>query len=233
MKLRKPWMIRLGARLGSRLIRLWAGTLRVRADALGQQTNPWDATLQERFIYAFWHENLAAVAAVSSVLPVTALISQSSDGELLSRICQLNGLDTIRGSSTRGGLVAVDQLLETAQRSHLLIAPDGPQGPCREVKRGLVYLAAWSKVRIVPLGVAFGRAYRVKSWDRTKLPWPGTRLSLVAGPIISIPAGLGKAAMEAERLRIEASINTATGLAEAWAQKNVAPKWPDAVSAAA
>jgi lysophospholipid acyltransferase (LPLAT)-like uncharacterized protein len=168
------------------------------------------------------------------VLPVTALISQSSDGELLSRICQLNRLSTIRGSSTRGGLVAVDQLIETGQRSHLLIAPDGPKGPSREVKRGLVYLAGWSNLRIVPLGIAFGRAYRVKSWDRTKLPWPGTMISLVGGPIVRIPSGLGKAAMEDCRKHVEWSITTATDLAEAWAQGRIAaPKWPDAVASAA
>lgn len=234
VKLRKPWMIKLAAVLGSGVLRLWMSTVRSRAEACFEAAEPWNPNVTERFIYVLWHEGLFAVPTFRSVLPVTALISQSADGELISQICDLCGLATVRGSSSRGGLEAVDQLIEVGKTSHVLIAPDGPRGPRREVKRGLVYLAAWSQMRIVPLGIAFHRAWHAKSWDRTAVPMPFSKISLVSGPIIQVPANASKASMEHYRLLIQNSMLTATEVAETWAAGNDAkPQWPTPLASAA
>lgn len=235
MKLRKPWMIKLAARLGVRVLRLWMSTIRCRTDAQGQRTDPWDPTVRERYIYAYWHEYLFMVPAVRSAAPVTALVSHSADGELLNQICQSCGMNTVRGSSTRGGMGAMEGLLDLGGNTHLVVAPDGPRGPRREVKRGLVYLASWTQRPIVPVGVGFSRAWRVRSWDRMAVPKPFSTIAYVAGPVIRVPPGLGKAAMEQYRRLTEQTIEAATAAAEAWARGGDRPPvaWPTLGTAAA
>jgi len=234
VKLRKPWMIKAVAGVGTGILKLWLSTVRTRADSRGQQTDPSDPTLQERYIYALWHEGLFLIPTFRSQAPVTVLASQSADGELLARVCRSYGVATVRGSSTRGGMDAVDELLGLGKRSHLIVAPDGPKGPRREVKRGLVYLAAWTGMRVVPLGVGFQRAWRAKSWDRTALPRPWSSITCVAGPIVQVPAGLGKVGMEEHRRLIEQALHSATTAAEAWARgEKPTLDWPDVAQSAA
>ncbi len=234
MKLHKPWMIRLAARLGAGVLRAWMSTVRYRIDSLGQQTDPWDPNLRERFIYCLWHENLIGALTVRSVAPMSVIVSHSADGELLTRMLECYGKNTVRGSSSNGGLEAVDEILKLNMQSHLVVAPDGPRGPRHEVKRGLVYLSAWTQLPIVPLGFACRRAWRAKSWDRLAFPVPGTTLCIVGGPMIKVPAGLGKKTMEEYRQLVQRSMMTAGEVAEAWAQgKTKKAEWPNAAPAPA
>src|SRR5437588_3453697 len=104
VKLRRPWMIQLAAWLGVGVLRCWMRTIRCQTDSQGQGTEPWDGAVREHFIYALWHDSLLSVPRMRSCLPVTALISQSRDGELLAAVCRSYRVRTVRGSSTRGGI---------------------------------------------------------------------------------------------------------------------------------
>lgn len=217
MKLRNPRMIGAAAWLGAHVIRGWVRTLRLRSDERGQQTDPWDPTLKERFIYALWHDNLSVAFTLKTAAPMAILISHSHDGELLSRLALRFGVETVRGSSSNGGAEALDELVDLSRTHHLLVAPDGPRGPRHEVKRGLTYLASRTGLRIVPMGVGFHRCWRAGSWDRTAIPKPGSVLTLVGGPIISVPQGAGKRTLEQYRVLVEREIETATRDATDWA----------------
>lgn len=234
MKLRKPWMIKLAGWLGAGALRLWMSTLRCKTDSRGQHTDPWDPTLQERYIYALWHENLLFLPKLTTVTKIAALISQSDDGELIATIGQSYGLLTVRGSSKHGGMEAMEEVIQMGKRAHLLVAPDGPLGPRREVKRGLPYLASWTGMRVVPLGIGFTGAWRVKSWDRMAVPKPFSTMTVVAGPVVHVPSGIGKSGMEHYRRLIEQSIMAATEAAEAWAEgKTINIDWPNVSAPAA
>lgn len=234
MKLRKPWMIKLAAYLGAGVARGLMSTVRARVDSLGQQTNPWDPTLRERFLYLFWHENLLALTKFQSAAPVAVLTSRSSDGELAAGLVENFGAKTVRGSSSNGGADAVEELIQIAQQSHLFIAPDGPRGPRHVVKRGLPYLASWTALGVVPLGIAFSRAWRANSWDRTAIPRPFSRMTVVGAPVIRVPKGLGKVDMERFRAQIEESMVLATNLAQDWSDGRIrSPRWPVQAAAAA
>src|SRR5262245_24966842 len=234
MKIRNPRLIRFAAWAGAGLIRCWTKTLRVRTDSRGQQTDPCDPTLRERFLYVMWHENLSVIFALKAAAPVRILISRSSDGELLSQLANRFGVETVRGSSGHGGADALDYLLETSHTTHLLTAPDGPQGPPHQIKRGFAYLASRTGMRVVPFGVGFSRAWRVRSWDRTAIPKPFSAMTLVAGPIIRVPPNIGKRTLEQYRLTIEQSLEAANADAVAWAtgeKRDVT--WPDVPAKAA
>ena len=235
MKLRKPWMIKLVGRMGGIAIRMWMSTVRCLLDSQGRPTDPRDPTLKERYIYAMWHDSLFLVPCIRcDPAKGACLISKSADGELLAQMCEGGGLRTIRGSSSRGGMDAVDEVLALEKKIHLLVAPDGPRGPRHHVKRGLIYLAAWTGMPIVPLGVGFQRCWRAKSWDRMAIPKPWSRMTCVSAPVIRIPGCAGKGTMEAYRLLTEQSMLRAGEMAEAWAQGNkISMDWPTLAPAAA
>jgi lysophospholipid acyltransferase (LPLAT)-like uncharacterized protein len=227
VKLRNPYLIKAAGWLGAGALRAWSSTLRCLVDTQGQQTEPWDPALQERYIYALWHESLLFTATLRSAAEVTALISRHADGELLAQVCRWFNLHTVRGSSGRGGMDAVEEFLRLGKRTHLLLAPDGPLGPRRQVKRGLVYLASWTAMPIVPLGVGFQRAWRLNTWDRMALPKPLSTITCITGPVIRVPAVVNKADSDYYRRLVEEHMAIATSAAEAWAAgEKPAITWP-------
>jgi lysophospholipid acyltransferase (LPLAT)-like uncharacterized protein len=236
VKLRKPWMIKLAAWLSVGVLRCWMRTLNCRTDSQGQVVEPWDPAVREHFIYALWHDSFLCVPRLRThIANVTVLISQSRDGELLATMGRYCGLRTVRGSSTRGGIEAGAKAIEAARRSHLLVATDGPRGPRRRVKRGLVCLASWTGLRIVPLGVGFERAWHARSWDRLALPQPLSTITVVAGPVITVPPGIRKAETEHYRKRVEDTMLAASAAAQQWADEGKLDsiQWPLVAAAAA
>lgn len=221
--LRTPSMKRRLGKLALPLAVAVGKTLRFKSNNHGQPTDPWNPLLQERYIYALWHESLLGIMTLRSCAPTCALISQSNDGEVLSDLCNYFGLRPIRGSSTRGGSDAAQEVLAETADAHLLIAPDGPKGPRREVKRGVSYLASWSGKPVVPLGIGFSRAIRLKTWDRFSVPLPFSTVTFVAGPILHVPASVNKKQSEEYRLELERRINAAQAEACEWAGQAFEP----------
>jgi hypothetical protein len=105
------------------------------------------------------------------------------------------------------------------QPSHLLITPDGPRGPRRELKPGLVMVASLTGLPVVPVGIGFTRAWRFGSWDRFALPRPFSTLVGVFGEPILLPANLDRTQLEAERQRIGTELLRLTNAAEDWATR--------------
>jgi lysophospholipid acyltransferase (LPLAT)-like uncharacterized protein len=215
--LRTPQAKRMFGKLAVPLAAGIKRTLRFKSNNHGQPTDPWNPLLQERYIYALWHESLLGILALRSCAEVCPLISQSNDGEILSDLCEWFGLRPIRGSSTRGGTEAAQEVIADTANSHLLIAPDGPKGPRREVKRGVSYLASWSGKPVVPLGLSFTWALRLKTWDRLQIPLPFSTVTLVAGPILHVPEAVNKKQSEEFRAELERRINAAQKEACEWA----------------
>jgi len=67
------------------------------------------------------------------------------------------------------------------------VHPDGPDGPARVPKEGLVFLAALAGARIFPLGAYTTSGYRLRRWDRYSLPVPFCRIALVVRPPFVVP----------------------------------------------
>lgn len=140
-------------------------------------------------IFAFWHEDLVSIA-VSHLRkrpgPVAVMVSRSRDGERLSAIIRHLYLTPVRASSSRG---AVQGSLEmhrwlTGQPGGPAIAAialDGPRGPRRQAKPGVLRLAAMSDAIILPTGFAYSNAVTFGSWDRTRLLKPFSRLAMNVG----------------------------------------------------
>ncbi|MFN0016992.1 MAG: lysophospholipid acyltransferase family protein [Pirellulaceae bacterium] len=217
MKLRSPLLIRLVAAVAAFVIWCWVSTLRTRITSLDGRQHPVDPG-QSQYLYAFWHEGL--LAPLTTRVKIAMLISQHADGEMIAQICRWLGFGVVRGSTTRGGCAALQNLLRAGQSNttHLGITPDGPRGPRRILQMGTVWVASATGLPIVLLGIGFARAWRARSWDRFAIPVPGSTAYGILSEPIHVPPDLDRAGLERWRLYVEQRLLQVTELAEAKAQ---------------
>src|SRR5690606_15894263 len=98
-------------------------------------------------------------------------------GELAARIVTHFDLRAVRGSSSRGGADALNQLQQAmALGAGVGFTLDGPRGPRRKAKLGAAIIAARTGAIIVPNAFAVSRAWRLRSWDRLPIPKPFSRV---------------------------------------------------------
>lgn len=136
-------------------------------------------------ILAFWHEQLFLMILGYHGPGGRVLISGSRDGELIARTMDSFGMGSVRGSSRRGGRAAFRELLQFGREPlDLIITPDGPKGPRRELKDGLVELARLTGRPVVPMCFVSSRGHRFASWDRFYLPYPFGRAVYAYGEAI-------------------------------------------------
>lgn len=169
--------------LGPVLIYLMGVTWRVRWENLD---NVQEAKkLGGQILYCFWHSSLLVLCFTHRHSNAGLMISQSFDGEIISRILQRLGYRIFRGSASRGGAVALLKMLKT-QGCDFALTVDGPRGPAEQVKPGAVSLAAHSGFPILPISVAVSRAWRLKSWDRLIIPKPFATVTVKHGELIRV-----------------------------------------------
>jgi lysophospholipid acyltransferase (LPLAT)-like uncharacterized protein len=132
------------------------------------------------------------------------LISASRDGDLVSILIERSGYGTIRGSSSRKGVSALRQLVDTLTGgSNVLLTPDGPRGPVYEASQGAVFLAQKTGAPVVPIHMEYSSCWRLKSWDRFIVPRPFAGLRAIFGAPIYVESTTDTEQFEAERLRVQ------------------------------
>ncbi len=174
-------------------------------------------------ILSFWHNRIFLSGPfvyknlLGKGLAITLLASQSRDGELVSRVCKRWGVNTVRGSASRGGLQAMRAIHRAIKRqgSSPIMIPDGPRGPLYHFKPGVVVLAQMSQAPILPYGIAARKFWSLKSWDRIVVPRPFTDVAVVIGEPQMVPRHLAGEELEQERQRLEKLLIDLTQQAEA------------------
>ncbi len=191
-----PWWVGLASRLLNGLLNLLWLSWRVRVEVGGEHLE--EVVRSGRpVIFAFWHNRLAVCGmtlckrVIPRGRPVALLTSLSRDGELAARMAGARGYDSVRGSSSRGGLASLRKLHRKLRGgSSVATAPDGPRGPACQAQPGTVMLAKLAGAPIVPLGHAASRAWRLRSWDRLVIPKPFARVAVAVGEPLAVPARL-------------------------------------------
>jgi lysophospholipid acyltransferase (LPLAT)-like uncharacterized protein len=141
----------------------------------------------ERFLLAFWHRHLLLMPYAYRGQGISVLVSQSRDGELIARTVARFGIDSTRGSSSRGGVAGMRTLLRKGASGYdLAFTPDGPRGPLREVQAGVVLAAAATGFPIQPVAVAASRVWELESWDRFLVPKPLSAVHFVYGEPLAV-----------------------------------------------
>ncbi len=147
---------------------------------------------REPFIYLLWHETLLPLLWVHRHQGIAIIVSQGREGRYLSDYASGIGYTLLQGSSSRGGARALlGAVRALATGTPVAITPDGPRGPRREMKGGVVRAAERSGAWILPLHCAAGRSWRLSSWDRMLVPKPMSSLVVGYGEPFRIAPGSG------------------------------------------
>ncbi|MBW2277872.1 MAG: lysophospholipid acyltransferase family protein [Deltaproteobacteria bacterium] len=187
------------------LTRLYPRTFRYRI--VGEDV--WRSHLASggRVLLAGWHQQFFPAIwhfKTYTDLNPSLMISRSRDGELISGVARRTGWYPVRGSSSSGGVQALEEMIErvrlTGFGGHVV---DGPRGPAGRVKKGLIRLAQGAGAAIVPTYVTADRCWYARSWDRFMIPKPGARVTLRFADPIHLEATTDAATLEHQRLDIE------------------------------
>lgn len=185
------------ARLLAWLVKLTALTYRVTVvDDEGwlKTCQPWPV------IVTLWHNRILFTAAlVPRVIleRMTVLISNSRDGEYVSTFIRFFGLGVIRGSSRRGAVHALMGLEgELREGRAVILTIDGPRGPKYSVQSGVWYLSTHHDAMLLPVSVNAKHRWTLRSWDRTQIPYPFSRVVLRVGKPYRAPKEREAAAKE-------------------------------------
>lgn len=154
------------------------------------------------FILAFWHRHLLLMRWGYRGGPMTVLISQSKDGEMIARTIERLGIRTARGSTSRGGVAGLRGLLQAARGGgNIAFTPDGPRGPASEVQPGVAAAAAITGLEIIPVALAPSRFRTLRTWDKMPLPLPFGGVHYVYGEPLRVARDGDLAAAAAELKR--------------------------------
>lgn len=193
------------------------GALNTRICYHDKSVDPCGPEYNEHVIYVFWHEHIGVVLPTWGHTAATILCSQHRDGEWVNQFAEAMGLHIVRGSSSRGGSAAIRQLKKNSKFSSIVITPDGPRGPRREMALGPIYMASILKMPIVPVAVGISKAHRLNTWDKFAIPTPMSRVRIIAGPKIKIQPKADRDVLEASRLSTQNLLNGLCDRAQDWA----------------
>ena len=169
-------------------------------------------------LIASWHNQsiLAAYFVLQHLhpkgLPVGILASHSKDGEIAARVGKILGFSVIRGSSARGGALALRHLHRAVIDAGLspALVPDGPRGPIYRCKPGIIALAQLSGAPILRVAGASNRAWRLGSWDRLIIPQPFSTIQVGLETPKEIPRELSDEGFRSECTELDMDLNNLT-----------------------
>ena len=138
-------------------------------------------------IFSVWHSHLLSIVHDLRNMEINALAGTHSDADLISHIAIKWGWKMVRGSSKEKGSEAYKsmlRLIKNSNRSLLFITPDGPSGPPKVPKKGIIRLAQNTNAGIIPIRVNYTRSWGFKNWDTFYLAKPFGTISIEYGQAI-------------------------------------------------
>ncbi len=142
---------------------------------------------------------------------LTALVSQHNDGRMVAECFRNLGVESIAGSSSRGGLRALHLMIKKLKsHSHVGITPDGPKGPARQIKNGVLIIAQRSGAAIHPCTYAAKHYWKFSSWDGMIFPKPFSRAVMIKGPAITIQENTTEDELASVSLSVQHALNEIT-----------------------
>ena len=171
-------------------------------------------------IIAMWHGQHFMAPFIKRDDPrhrTKVLISRHHDGEINARAAERLNIGTIRGSGAhngefyrKGGAAAFTEMLSALNEGYnIAMTADVPK-VARVAGLGVVKLAQYSGRPIYPVAIASSRRIELDNWDRSAINLPFSRMGLVAGKPIFVPADTDNATLEAVRQRVESELNRVT-----------------------
>ncbi len=192
--------------LGRFVLRAWAKTSRIKV--LGEDEYRKTEETGKPIIFLLWHGRMMLAPYFFRNRKISALVSPSRDGEIIAQIAQGWRFRIIRGSGSHSVVRAWVEMRQDLQKGgELLIIPDGPRGPGRQLKPGCLKLAQDTGALLIPWSFSAKRKKFLRSWDRFLLFYPFSRIVAVYGKPMAVSPALDEAEFETERERIEQALN--------------------------
>ena len=131
----------------------------------------------EAYVFVAWHGDLASQpTSYFKLRPngrIKTMISQSKDGEIITKVYGLFGAGAIRGSSSKGATKAlISTIKEIKSGFDVALTPDGPRGPRFSIADGVIAIAQKSGAKVVILNSKPSKYWQFNSWDKFVLPKP-------------------------------------------------------------
>ncbi len=185
----------IGSQIGFWAIRLIGRTLRF--EVRGWENHRAIVEAGNRIIYTFWHGRIFAGTYFFRDRGIVVMTSQNRDGEYIARVIRRFGYGAARGSSSRGGRRALVEMIHELRRNNdVAFTIDGPRGPRYIAKPGAVWIAAKTGAAILPFHMSAEKNWALNSWDRFQIPKPFTRVLVLMGRPIHVPAGATEQQLE-------------------------------------
>lgn len=165
---------------------------------------------KEPCIFALWHAHQCGLYSLEGKSKTNVMISRSKDGEIIARAAEIMGLKTVRGSITRGGASATLELVERIKHGdNGAITVDGPKGPNRKVKKGIVEIAKITGAPIVPISwYSPSKGYlKLKTWDEFRFPLFCRKMLMYYGEPIFVDPNADDEEIERTRQLLENRMN--------------------------
>jgi len=171
-------------------LRLLATSWRIRTE----HEERWRPLYEARrpHVFLLWHEVLLPLLWHHRRQDIAIVVSENRDGQYLADFAVSLGYRAVRGSSSRGAARALLGAVRELQSGRAVaFTPDGPRGPRRELKPGVVAAAQRGGGVIVPIHARADRAWRLDSWDRFLIPKPAARITIAYGRPFEVEPGDG------------------------------------------
>lgn len=175
----------------------------------------WDQ--KKPLITCFWHGRMLMMpCAWMSDSPFAMLISAHPDGQIIAKTIKHHRIDTVVGSSSKGGLEALRSILaQLKDKVSVGITPDGPRGPRFVASEGIVTISRLSGVDILPSTYSTCKMVTIGSWDRFRIPLPFGKATMCWGQPIPAPSKrASQQELEKVRQRVENELNQLCNLAD-------------------
>lgn len=183
--IRFAWLARLLGRALGLYVKLIVATARTSGPPV----------VQGQVVFAIWHEsNLVAASAALRLRSTKRVVSFSTRGFrgiVMNQMLRSTGSDvvTLPEPGARAEAAQLTRALARIGRegSSVVVSCDGPLGPYRVAKPGVLIVARDSGLPVQPWAVAIRPALRLtRRWDRQLVPLPFCRMRVDEGSQITI-----------------------------------------------
>ncbi len=191
------------------LLRIWFASCRI--TVIGREIEQRFARQEAKAVVGTWHRGALFLVWYYRRLRPMVMFSRSRDGDLIAGYAENLGVRAARGSTSRGGTTALREMLRHLQAPgprRAATVLDGPRGPRFTVQAGMLQLARSAGVPFVPVVMSAAPAITLtRTWDRTLIPLPFSRVVVSYGDPLTIGAEIRGSRLDAKCQEVQSMMN--------------------------
>ena len=173
-------------------------------------------------ILTFWHNRIFLATYYFRNRGIIVMSSKSFDSEYIARFIQRFGFGVVRGSSTRGGIGALIEMIKLMRKGLPMgFSVDGPKGPKYVTKSGACLLAKKTQNPVVPFIVEAEKYWEVKSWDNLQIPKPFSRACVFIAEPIYVEKAAADEEIERSREKLQTKLDELVEIGKHWRENTI------------